>query len=154
MKIKEAVTLEITRIYQESGQVTPSAVLEAARPKSSPIHDAFEWSNVKAAEEYRLWQARQWIRRVEIIVEDRPERLVHVPIIQHDTREGFYKPAAAMLDDEFAVALRETAAKLQAVKRAYHDLKMAAGDRAKGGAFRRADRGFALVESGLGRAAL
>lgn len=55
------------------GRVTPEAVLsEAANPKS-PLHDQFEWDDSKAAQAYRLDQARELIRsvRVDIKVDHR-----------------------------------------------------------------------------------
>ena len=50
------------------GLIKPERVVEAARPKTSPIHDQFEWDNSAAAEKYRLLQASELIRvSVEII---------------------------------------------------------------------------------------
>lgn len=43
------------------GLLMPEHVVAAAKPKSSPLHNRFEWNNTKAAEQHRLWQARQLI---------------------------------------------------------------------------------------------
>jgi hypothetical protein len=48
--------------------LTAERVVEAARAKASPLHDAFEWSDTKAAQEYRLAQARQLIGSITISV--------------------------------------------------------------------------------------
>ncbi len=44
-----------------AGRLTPSAVVEAARASSSPLHRHFEWDDSKAAEAYRRDQAREII---------------------------------------------------------------------------------------------
>ena len=47
---------------------TPGEVLEAARPKSSPIHEFFNWDDSTAAEAWRLQQARLIVNHIEVIV--------------------------------------------------------------------------------------
>lgn len=65
-----AIARELRRIAKANGGLLlPTKVVEAARPKSSPLHSRFEWDNSEAAENYRLWQARQLIR---VIVETVP----------------------------------------------------------------------------------
>lgn len=56
------------------GRLTPQAVLEEAESAESPLHGWFEWDDTVAAAAYRLDQARDLIRSVEVtlIVEDRP----------------------------------------------------------------------------------
>ena len=51
---------------EKAGRITAHAVLDAARPASSPIHDCFDWDDSEAAEKWRLEQARELIRRVKI----------------------------------------------------------------------------------------
>lgn len=59
-----------------SGRLTPKAVVEAARDTKSPLHRHFEWNDAKAAESYRLDQAREIIRviRIEGADDDEPMR--------------------------------------------------------------------------------
>jgi len=155
MKIKEAVQQKVNEIYQHQGQVTPSALVETAKPKTSPIHNAFEWDNKKAGQEYRLWQARQWIRRVEIIVEDRPEKLIHVPRIEPDptTNEGYYKPASVIVNmpDEYQAAKMAMVGKLNAAQEALDQLERAASSRTEKpeADFDRAKNGFKEVREAL-----
>lgn len=161
--IKEKVQQVINQIYQENGEVRPSVLLETAKPKSSPAHDAFEWDNKKAGNEYRLMQARQWIRRVEIIIEDKTERLVHIPTISVEgeistgIQEGYYKPISIVTQDkiEFDAALKASLKTLNAAREAYNDLKTASKIAEKGKAmnFNKADRGFEMVESALSASA-
>ena len=55
---------------RDGGLLRPAAVVEAARPKDSPLHNAFEWNDGKAAEKYRLIQAQYLIRSFRVTVED------------------------------------------------------------------------------------
>jgi hypothetical protein len=49
------------------GGITPTQIVDEARRKTSPIHNAFEWSDTKAAEAYRLVQARMLIGAIVIV---------------------------------------------------------------------------------------
>lgn len=156
--IKDGVQKVVNDIYSKSGQVRPSDLLKAAKEKNSPAHDAFEWNDKKAGHQYRLIQARFWIRRVEIIVDKQPERLIHVPHVAVDeegvnSSEGYYKPMSVVIEnaDEFELARRETLNRLNAAKAAFETLKKAAS-KSKSGEKRnlsKADKGFQMVESAL-----
>jgi hypothetical protein len=63
----EQVSAELLRIREAGGVLTPPAVVEAARPPEAPLHRAFEWDDGRAAEQYRLTQARRLIRMVILI---------------------------------------------------------------------------------------
>src|SRR6185437_11347508 len=59
---------ELERLRQtNNGELTAELALDAARPKSSPLHDGFEWDDTVAAEQHRLTQARSMIRSVVIV---------------------------------------------------------------------------------------
>lgn len=47
---------------------TPTALLDASRPKSSSTHKFFEWTDSIAAERWRLSEAAQAIRSIQIII--------------------------------------------------------------------------------------
>jgi hypothetical protein len=68
-KPNETASLEelLGKIAQKhGGTLTPEQVLKAAAPKSSPLHQHFQWDDTEAAKQYRLMQAGQLIRRVRI----------------------------------------------------------------------------------------
>jgi hypothetical protein len=50
-----------------NGDLKPSAVLAEARKKTSVLHRMFEWNDTKAAEKYRLFQARELIASVQYV---------------------------------------------------------------------------------------
>jgi hypothetical protein len=71
VSIRSVVTAELARIVEEHGNLEPQIVVQAARPKNSPLHELFEWDNKVAGDKYRLGQARTLIRIVrEEIGED------------------------------------------------------------------------------------
>ena len=62
-KIGEALQTVATA---NKGRLTPKAVVNAARDPKSPLHRHFEWDNTKAAEAFRLEQARAIVRVIRI----------------------------------------------------------------------------------------
>jgi hypothetical protein len=63
MKKENIIAAELRRIANENeGILKPEAVVDAARPKDSPLHDQFDWNNSEAAQKWRLHQARNLIR--------------------------------------------------------------------------------------------
>jgi len=69
----------------EDGKLTPIEVVDAARDITHPLHSYFEWDNSRAAELYRLAQARMLINQVEVILnvdgqETRFEKYVNVSL--------------------------------------------------------------------------
>ena len=62
----------------------PRAVVDEARPESSPLHDHFEWDDIKAGEAHRRQQARLLIRSIEFKIEEHePAKLsfLHVEMV-------------------------------------------------------------------------
>lgn len=64
---------------RDGGLLRPAAVVEAARPKTSPLHGVFCWDDTKAAELYRLDQAQRLIRSFRVTIES-DGRDVEVPV--------------------------------------------------------------------------
>ena len=69
---------ELEKIEARDGEVTPKAVVDAARPVDSALHRVFEWDDEKAAEQYRLSQASTLIRC--ITVKPAPEESIKGPV--------------------------------------------------------------------------
>jgi hypothetical protein len=118
-------------IYQERGEITAPAVVESARPKKAPLHPAFEWDDSKAAEEHRLWQARQIVRSVVVVNDDtkaETPQYVHVQVVNQT--EGRYLPASVVVQnvDLFQRALAELQGKVSAIRQAIASLESMARD--------------------------
>ena len=59
------------------GELTPEAVLTAATPPGSPLHEYFTWDDGEAANLYRLSEARALVRRylVEVLGDNEVKRV-------------------------------------------------------------------------------
>ena len=55
------------------GALSPSEVVEAARPAASPIHGQFCWDDTEAAHRYRLQQASELLRVTVELIEVKSE---------------------------------------------------------------------------------
>jgi hypothetical protein len=99
--MKSKIVSELKRIAEENdGILQPAIVVDEARPVSSPLHKRFEWNNGKAAQEYRLWQARQLIRVVvETIAGSEGKHEVFVSLTT-DRKDGGYRVMAEVLSDK------------------------------------------------------
>lgn len=63
----------LKEIGARAGGITPRAVVDDARSNNSPLHKCFEWDDGKAADEYRLGQARSLIGALVVVrVDDAP----------------------------------------------------------------------------------
>jgi len=119
----EAVGRELEAIHEEHGAISAEAVLEAATPKKSVMHDYFEWDNSIAAQEYRLAQARLLVRSIVVKVERNENESVttraFVQInqpLKDDTPQvtGTYMP--------LSVVVQDTDLRHQLVKQALHEI--------------------------------
>lgn len=67
-------TLEAIRDIN-NGELRKEDVIEFARPHDSPIHNAFTWDNEKAADKYRLAEAKDLINAVVVVNEETGDTL-------------------------------------------------------------------------------
>jgi len=122
------VAVELERIRERDGVIRASVVVEEAKPEESPIHDRFTWDDEKAANEYRLIEARQLIRSVVVVSNGRSE-----PIYAHvgsGASEGYYQSVHVLVQpahrDEFEAALSELRSRLVAAAASVSALENAA----------------------------
>lgn len=82
-----------------NGVLLPERVVEAARPKESPLHDCFTWDDDKAAHEYRLWQARTLIRTtVRLLEVDGKQQPVRMFVsLTTDRQDGGYREMVSVM---------------------------------------------------------
>lgn len=103
--------LEKIRV-RNNGRLESALVVDAARPETSPLHAAFEWSDKAAAEQWRAEQARFLIRSVEIVI-DQPDRDA-VPIrafvsVKRDEDRSFTSTVHALADPDLRAQVIEQA---------------------------------------------
>lgn len=70
----QVIGLALEKIAEANqGQLKAEAVVEAAKNRKHPLHRHFEWNDAKAANAYRLDQARMIIRCVSIEEDEESE---------------------------------------------------------------------------------
>lgn len=140
-----AQELELIR-KRHRGILRPADVVAFARDPQTALHAEFEWDDSKAAEQYRLEQARQIIRCVVRIVEEHTPPVRAYVSLQSDRRAGdSYRDVGDVLSDPglrrqlLAQALREAESwrlryerlnELTPILRAIKKVQRTQGDRA------------------------
>jgi hypothetical protein len=115
----------VEAIADRNGVCTPSDLVGLARPKTHPLHPAFEWDNRAAADNWRIHEARLIIGSVRCIdAEGQAEQspaFVHVQV--EGNGEG-YAPLSSVLTVPYqhAFVLEEALAVLQGFRRRYESI--------------------------------
>ena len=125
----------LTLAGRRSGQISPRAVLDAARSEDSALHSLFEWDESKAAEAFRLVQASALIREVklEVVQESVDPMRVRLEVRRafyslpslRGSKGGSYVPASLIADPEELV--REVLAQMNGLKRKHETLTQLSG---------------------------
>jgi len=129
---REKIAAELAALAQR-GRLVPKRVVEWAKAhQRSALHSCFEWNNGRAAEQYRIWQARELIVSVEVTYPDGKKRQVYVsPVHARVAREGYHRLVDVMSDDEKRWRYLEQALdELERVCARYEDLCELGGVRA------------------------
>jgi len=91
-------------IYDEHGRLTPSVVVDQARPADHPLHERFDWDNETAGEAWRRVQAQQLIRSVRVVyrepTETDPGESVRAWHAVRQPSGHVYEPAEKVAGDE------------------------------------------------------
>ena len=117
-KLTKAQFTAAMKLLKKDGNLTASGILKEASKKTSPLHGLFEWDNTKAAHQYRMWQSRSMVKRINLSIEDDEGKLIHVPSI--NAKEGSYKPIKTVVEviSDYELAMSEAVSKLAAAERA------------------------------------
>lgn len=118
----QKVADEITRIGDSA---TPAQILDKARDGKTELHKCFEWDDGKAAEKWRIQQARRIV--CSLVIKDTDEQVQQKPEIRvfykTDNSSG-YKPTTFIFQDksEYQKLLSRALAELSAFKSKYKSL--------------------------------
>lgn len=83
----------LQHIKRKSGEITPRNVVDDARSHNSPLHRCFEWNNEKAADNYRLSQARKLIGAIVVAqVDDAPVKRETRAFVNLQSSGAGYEP--------------------------------------------------------------
>lgn len=102
--LQQDVEARLRRLQDRHGRITPRSVVDDARNPESPLHGFFEWDDSKAAEAYRLDQARALIRGCPVVVTHetvtiRPQAYLRDPD-RAANEQGYVSFARIMSSDE------------------------------------------------------
>lgn len=84
MKLTETQRETLKAMEDAEGRLTPDAVVEEAKQKSSPLHELFDWDRAKAAHSWWLVTAREVIASVTLIVTTRDRITIKTPVYIRD----------------------------------------------------------------------
>ena len=112
---------EIDAIGEE---VTPRQIVDKATDSNTELHKCFEWDDVKAADKYRLQQARNIMCCLVVHRDEKCQFNQEVRAFHH-TESGSYKTIQHIYQrpDEYARLLQSAYADLEAFKRKYKNLQ-------------------------------
>lgn len=117
--------LERIRVHN-NGRLENADVVSAARDKASPLHPAFEWNDKKAAEAYRLDQAGDLIRAVDVVMEkddDTAKPIRAFVSVKRDEDRSYTSIQHALSDDDLrAQVVAQAWSELEAWRKRYAEL--------------------------------
>lgn len=124
----QAVGDELMRIRDRDGKLETHTIVEEARNQESPLHPAFEWDDTKAAEEYRLAQARHLTKALVVVTPDEPFNSnipVFVHVAESHGEQGYYQSAQVAVSnpDEWALAIARASDVAQSAVKALSNLR-------------------------------
>lgn len=114
---------ELVSLTDDDGFINPRRVVEwAADNPESELHKQFEWNDQKAAEEYRLHQARRLIS-IHVVSDD--GRRSTISLVQDRHADGGYRHIdRVMSNDELrGMALRQALRELRRWEERYRHLQ-------------------------------
>jgi len=115
----------IDQIAEERGVCAPGDLVDHARPADSRLHPLFEWDDQKAAEQFRVSQARHLIAiiRPQYNEAEGPVRAPAFVHVQINGQDG-YKRVDRVLDQPelWAMAIDECLGLLRAIQARYDSL--------------------------------
>ena len=107
----------LSKIRKKHGGITPRAVVDDAVNPKSPLHPCFEWSDDKAADAHRLWQARKLIGSI-VVAE------VHDEPLNQETRAFVHITAESPRYEPIEIAMRDETMRDEILDRAWREIKI------------------------------
>lgn len=123
----DVVGEELINIWKSSGeQLEPATVVASARAETSPIHPCFEWRDHVAAEQHRLWQARELIKSVRVVKDDGGSEplFFHVSLTETPAA-SFYQTGSVLRVEpkQYLAALAEAKRKLDSAAESFQEVQ-------------------------------
>ena len=113
------------KVYEEIGDqnISPEELVEKAKNPKSELHKCFEWDDKKAAEKYRIQQARTLMCNLVFVTDDEKDDVRVFYNLTFEKPE--YHPTKLILQkpDEYQALLNKAKGELHAFKKKYAMLK-------------------------------
>ena len=127
MQRRNLIRQELEQIARKKGTLNPHDVVNFARNSRTALHKCFIWDDSKAAEQWRLHQARNIIRLIVEIPMNGNDKEYKVFVSLRDDRQnkiGYRPLISVMTNDELREKLLEDAlADMQTFRDKYKELK-------------------------------
>jgi hypothetical protein len=122
----QVIKATVEEIEQRDGLCHPAALVAAAKPKRSKLHDLFTWDDSEAASKWRTHQARNVINRIQVIRSDTKEEMpafVHIrQISEEGVRDGYMSTVRALSSDHRDQVIGDVARQLAGLRSRYKHL--------------------------------
>jgi hypothetical protein len=118
----QAAGEEIQRIRDRDGFCEPEILVDESRPEEAPLHPAFDWDDPVAAERWRTHQARNLIRSIQVIEEDREPEIAFISVKTESGRGYVDTRTIAETPDLHQAAVAEAMASLRGWTRRYQHI--------------------------------
>ena len=94
-------------LAQTEAGLTAETLLDANRPKGTPLHEDYEWDNDLAAESWRLYQSRHFLNSLTVcIFSDKSSAEVQTRAVHITTDAHKYEPISLIVQqkDKYAAS--------------------------------------------------
>ena len=96
-KADAQVAGEICEELAAQNRLTAQELVDVSKPESAPLHNAFEWDDATAGNEWRKYQARNMIRSLMIVRNDQEPIKMYFNL---EKKEPEYKSIELILESE------------------------------------------------------
>ena len=98
----ETLGLALQEIHNEYGRIKPETVVKVAAKKDHVLHKEFTWNNTEAGSKWRLHEARNIIKCVNIIHGDTDKKIETSAFvsIREDDKTRAYHPVKTVLGND------------------------------------------------------
>lgn len=104
-------------IREQNGAITPRVVVDDAASDNSPLHRCFEWDNDKAADSFRLDQARKLIGSIVVAqIDEKP--------VNKEARAFVHIESGANRYEPIQVAMASVDMRAEVLAKAQQEIKM------------------------------
>jgi len=123
--VKKDIVLETLQGLVKDGQIKPEDVISEAQAEDSPIHNSFEWDDTKAAQEHRLWQARQLITYKFKVEGSAEQQFYNVKVTVNDVPVHGYFTKEKIMSEKgmYLQLLRDAVSEIKYWEKKYKEIK-------------------------------